>query len=181
MVGHQTTLFGKKNYLNKRFPSTRYQGSKAKIIDWVWSNLAKEKFDSILDAFGGTGIVSFEAKKHNKSVTFNDKLKFSYQVGLALIENNLTRLKNSEINWIISSHSTIEYPSFIQDTFKDIYFTDKENKWLDMVVTNILGEGPGVRYTNKPWRILPCFKHVLSNAPIIFSIGKGIDGIARQI
>jgi adenine-specific DNA methylase len=31
----------------------------------------------------------------------------------------------------------IKYPTFIFDTFKDIYFTDDENRWIDIVVTNI--------------------------------------------
>ncbi|HPD60364.1 MAG TPA: DNA methyltransferase, partial [Thermodesulfobacteriota bacterium] len=34
-------------------------------------------------------------------------------------------------------HDGIKYPSFVYDTFKNIYFTDEENQWIDMVVTNI--------------------------------------------
>jgi hypothetical protein len=30
-----------------------------------------------------------------------------------------------------------EYPSFIQDTFKGIYYLDQENEWLDIVTFNI--------------------------------------------
>lgn len=30
-----------------------------------------------------------------------------------------------------------DYPMFIEDTFKGIYYKDEENRLLDMVVTNI--------------------------------------------
>jgi len=118
-------------------PSTRYLGSKRKIVDWIWSQIGNLRFDTFLDAFGGTGIVSYYAKRCGKRVTYNDVLKFNYQVGISLIENNSVRLSDSDINFLLSRHEKINYPTFIQDTFKDIYYTDDENKWLDMVVTNV--------------------------------------------
>ena len=27
----------------------------------------------------------------------------------------------------------IKYPTFVYDTFKDIYFTDEENQWIDIL------------------------------------------------
>ncbi len=36
-VGFQPAIFPE---LTARFPSTRYQGSKAKIVDWIWKNIA---------------------------------------------------------------------------------------------------------------------------------------------
>ena len=46
-------------------------------------------------------------------------------------------LNDQDIDFILEKHPKINYPSFIYDTFHDIYFTDEENKWLDMVITNI--------------------------------------------
>ncbi|NMC61095.1 MAG: DNA methyltransferase [Candidatus Methanofastidiosa archaeon] len=118
-------------------PSTRYQGSKYKIIKWIDHYTKDLKFNSALDAFGGTGCVGYMFKKNGKQVFYNDSLKFNYYVGLALIENSKTTLEGQDIDFILRKHPGIKYPTFIYDTFHDIYFTDEENKWLDIVVTNI--------------------------------------------
>ena len=38
-----------------KFPSTRYQGSKLKFVDWIWNCIKDVPFNTVLDAFGGTG------------------------------------------------------------------------------------------------------------------------------
>ena len=119
------------------FPSTRFQGSKLKIVDWIWDAIKNLKFDSCLDAFGGTGSVGYFLKTKGKKVTYNDILKFNWYFGLALIENELVKLTQREINFLVTSHEGVKYPTFVFDNFKDIYFTDDENRWIDMVVTNI--------------------------------------------
>ncbi|HAX61566.1 MAG TPA: DNA methyltransferase [Elusimicrobia bacterium] len=118
-------------------PSTRYQGSKYKILDWINYHTKDLVFDSVLDAFGGTGCVSYMYKKNGKRVIYNDSLKFNYYIGLALIENSKTILDDNDTDFILKKHSNINYPTFIYDTFHDIYYTDGENKWLDVVITNI--------------------------------------------
>lgn len=118
-------------------PSTRYQGSKYKILKWISYYTKDLVFDTVLDAFGGTGCVGYMYKKSGKLVLYNDSLKFNYYIGLALIENRDTTLNGKDSDFILKKHSGIKYPSFIYDTFHDIYFTDEENEWLDVVVTNI--------------------------------------------
>jgi adenine-specific DNA methylase len=118
-------------------PSTRYQGSKYKIIKWIDYYTKDLEFDSVLDAFGGTGCVGYMYKKNRKKVYYNDSLKFNQYIGVALIENDSVILDENDIDFILKKHRDIEYPTFIFDTFSDIYFTDEENKWLDLVVTNI--------------------------------------------
>jgi len=119
-------------------PSTRYQGSKYKIIKWIDYYTKDLKFNSVLDAFGGTGCVGYMFKKNGKQIFYNDSLKFNYYVGLALIENSKIILDDNDVDFILKKHSKIKYPTFIYDTFHDIYFTDGENKWLDIVITNII-------------------------------------------
>lgn len=121
--------------LTAQFPSTRYQGSKAKLVDWIWEQLADLDFKTCLDAFGGTGAVSYRLKQENKQVTYNDLLQFNYQFGKALIENSSTTLK--DVDPLLIYHPDYDYPDFIQRTFKDIYFTDEENAWIDYVITNL--------------------------------------------
>lgn len=131
----QSTLFE----LPKRakFPSTRFQGSKTKLVDKIWECIKDLDFQSSLDLFGGTGAVGYMLKTKGKQVYYNDYLKFNYLNGLALIENSREILNDKDLDFILSKHSNIEYPNFIEKTFHDIYFTDEENQWLDIVSTNI--------------------------------------------
>jgi adenine-specific DNA-methyltransferase len=123
--------------LTAQFPSTRYQGSKAKLADWIWEQLVDLEFVTCLDAFGGTGAVAYRLKREGKTVTYNDLLRFNYQFGLALIENSQVSLTPDEVNWLLTAHTEIDYPHFVQDTFSEIYFTDEENAWIDRTITNI--------------------------------------------
>jgi adenine-specific DNA methylase len=112
-------------------------GSKQKLASWIWGHLRQLKFDTMLDAFSGTGTMGFIAKLHGKEVTCNDILKSSYLTACALVENGTARLTEQDVSFLISRHKDVEYPDFIQRTFKGIYYTDEENTWLDTVVTNI--------------------------------------------
>ena len=119
------------------FPSTRFQGSKLKIVDWIWEAIKDLDFYTALDGFGGTGCVGYMLKEKGKKVTYNDILKFNWYIGLALIENDKVKLSENDIDFILTRHSEINYSTFVYDTFKNIYFTDEENQWIDRVVTNI--------------------------------------------
>ena len=118
-------------------PSTRYQGSKARLVRWIWEHVQELSFNTVLDTFGGTGVVGYWLKQKGKQVTYNDILRFNYVVGLALIENNTTHLTVEDVDGLLSRQPGREYHTFIADTFKDIYYTDEENRWLDIVVQNI--------------------------------------------
>lgn len=120
-----------------QFPSTRYQGSKQKFVDWIWDCIKDIPFHTALDAFGGTGSISFRLKQEGKSVVYNDILPFNHIIGKALIENKSVRLSETDIERLLRKDEQIVYPDFIERTFKDIYFTEEENRWLDMVSTNI--------------------------------------------
>jgi adenine-specific DNA methylase len=133
----QLSLFPENTIHSNKFPTTRYQGSKQRFVDWIWKCIKDIPFNSALDAFGGTGSVSFRLKEEGKEVTYNDILIFNHIIGKALIENTNTTLSDSEVKILLSKHRDISYPDFIERTFKDIYYTDEENRWLDVVSTNI--------------------------------------------
>jgi len=122
---------------NVRFPSTRFQGSKFKIVNWIWDCIKDLNFETVLDAFGGTGSVGYMLKCKSKQVTYNDLLKFNWYIGSALIENDSIKLSAEDVEFLLKRHKNIDYPTFVYDTFKNIYFTDKENKWIDTVATNL--------------------------------------------
>ena len=120
------------------FPTTRYQGSKRKILPWIYSAIKDLEFETVLDAFGGSASVSYLFKKMNKSVTYNDKLNFNHIIGQAIIENNRIKLNHQDLLNLLDIQTEEDNSSFIQNHFKDIYYLDEENRWLDNVVSNIV-------------------------------------------
>ena len=137
-TSNQHTLFDMKpNNTFGVFPSTRYQGSKNKVLDWIDFYTKDLQFETVLDAFGGTGSVGYLFKKQGKQVFSNDYLKFNSLVGTALIENNNTFLEQDDLDFILNKQAAVDYQSVIYDTFHDIYFTDEENEWLDQIIVNI--------------------------------------------
>lgn len=124
-------------YFDYNFPSTRYQGSKNGIKDWIWGILEEKEFDSFLEPFAGTSVMGYEAKKRGKQTIVNDFLDFNKEVGKAIIENKNQQLSEEDLEFILANHENVQYPTLIQDEFKGKYFTDEENEWLDRVVTNI--------------------------------------------
>jgi adenine-specific DNA methylase len=133
----QLSLFSEQIPHIAKFPTTRYQGSKQKFADWIWECIKHIPFHSALDAFGGTGCISFRLKEEGKRVTYNDILPFNSIIGKAIIENSCVILEKEEVDKLLSKHQNVIYPTFIEDTFRDIYFTNDENHWLDIVSTNI--------------------------------------------
>ena len=133
----QLSLFSEAIPTKAKFPSTRYQGSKQKFVDWIWQCIKDISFHTVLDAFGGTGSIAYKMKEEEKKVTYNDILPFNHIIGKALIENDSVLLSENDIENILKVHQNISYPNFIEKTFKDIYYTDEENHWLDIVTTNI--------------------------------------------
>lgn len=119
-------------------PTTRYQGSKAKLLPWIWENLRGIEFDSVLDLFGGSGVFSYWMKAMGKDVTYNDYLRFNHLIGKAIIENREVLLDESSLQFILEPDPSYRYLKFIEETFGDIYYTHEENQWLDVVVQNIL-------------------------------------------
>lgn len=117
------------------FPETRYQGSKRKLVYWIYKNIKDIRFKSALDLFGGSGVVSYLFKKMGKEVTYNDYLNFNYLIGKALIENSSIKLGEEDIKFILDFKGMKN--NFIQNTFGGIYYTDEENVWIDNIIQRI--------------------------------------------
>jgi len=132
----QTLPFLKEGEILK-LPSTRYQGSKNKLIPWICDLLSRFDFDTVVDGFGGSGVVGYALKRLGKRVTYNDYLEFNYYIGLSLVENNQETLSDVDINAITARAGDRVYSDFIARTFGAIYYNDEENEWLDIVVQNI--------------------------------------------
>lgn len=118
------------------YPTTRYQGSKRKILPWIYHVLKDLDFDSVLDGCGGSASVSYLFKKMGKSVTYNDNLKFNHIIGKALIQNQTVKFLDEDIDNLLNFNHTA--PDLINRIFRDIYFLETENQWLDNMGFGIL-------------------------------------------
>jgi adenine-specific DNA-methyltransferase len=119
----------------KKFPTTRYQGSKRKIIPWIYDCIKDIKFQTVLDAFGGSGVVSYLFKLMKKDITFNDILRFNFIIGESIISNKKILLNDSDISFILNEKT--KHKTFIADNFSEIYYLNYENIWLDKIIHNI--------------------------------------------
>ncbi|MDF7826885.1 DNA adenine methylase [Pontiellaceae bacterium B12227] len=113
------------------FPRFRYMGSKYRLMDWLNSTLQDLPFTSALDAFSGSGVVSYLLKSMGKQVCTNDSLHFPYVLSQALIQNNATRLLAEDIELVLSGRAASSEDKFIQRTFSDIFYTPSELEFLD--------------------------------------------------
>ena len=130
---------------------TRYRGSKVKILPAIYDIIKKLEFDTVLDAFAGTGAVSYLFKQMNKKVVFNDHLRFNYIIGRALIENSDIKLTKTDIDKILAPKPYTQHPHFIEERFQDIYYTNEENIWLDRVISNLYEMEPGYKQDMGFW------------------------------
>ena len=117
------------------FPGTRYMGSKYRILPFLWQCVQHLEFESVLDAFSGSGCVSYMFKQYGKQVVSNDFLHFSYHFAKALVENADIHLGSEDIEVLM--HPNDRAGSVIADTFRGLYFADGENVFLDSLRANV--------------------------------------------
>ena len=117
------------------YPSTRYMGSKNKLLSQIWNVASQFKHDSMLDLFSGSGVVSYMFKSEGKKVISNDYMAMSATYTKAMIENNSITLSDSDVLKLIEKNKKPDL--FVSKTFKDLYYTDSENLLIDNIRENI--------------------------------------------
>lgn len=119
----------------ENFPGTRYMGSKYRVLPFILDTLKDIRYDSVLDAFSGSTCVSYMFKQQGKRVVSNDFMQFTYHFANALIENNNVVLTDDDKKILLSANK--KAGTFIADTFSGLYFTDEENRFLDVARANV--------------------------------------------
>jgi len=117
------------------FPPTRFMGSKQSLLPFIFKHLDKLKYETVLDAFAGSCCVAYEFKRKGKSVTTNDFLHFSFVISKAVIENSEIRLDDATFSRLLTPRD--DAPTFVRDTYSDLFFTYEECSFLDSLWTNI--------------------------------------------
>lgn len=128
-----TMIMDRSSFYKKKYV-TNYLGSKQKLTDNI-INLTPKDVNTILDGFGGSNVVGYEFKKKGKKVISNDKLHYSYHIARAIIENNKEKLSDKDIDMLFTEDR--KHPTFVHDTFKDVYFTPSILNEIDSIRHNI--------------------------------------------
>ena len=117
------------------YPPTRFMGSKRKLLNNIWNVAQDFHFDSVLDMFSGSGIVSYMFKAEGKKVISNDYMTMSSTFSKSMIENNTVTLPRSEAERLLKEPAILD--TFVEETFQGLYYSDAENKIIDIIRTNI--------------------------------------------
>lgn len=117
------------------YPQLRFMGSKSRLLPWIHEIVSPLEFNSVLDAFSGSGCVSYLFKTMGKEVVSNDFLKFTYQLALGCIENPGVKVSDEEVGLLLRERKSRK--RFISETFGGIFFTPSDLDFLDIVWSNI--------------------------------------------
>jgi adenine-specific DNA-methyltransferase len=118
-----------------QFPRLRYMGSKYRLIPHLARAFADLGGVTALDAFSGSGVVSYLLKTCGYQVTSNDFLAFPAVIAQASVVNQDVTLSADEIAVICGPPA--DDRDYIQRTFGGIYFTGDDLRFLDSAWSHI--------------------------------------------
>ncbi|MDD5306552.1 MAG: DNA adenine methylase [Deltaproteobacteria bacterium] len=127
------------------FPSTRYLGSKRKLLGLLEGVLGRLAFDTALDAFSGTGAVAYLMKSMGKAVTANDALAANAVAARALVANQSEALGSKAQDLVSGLPRGNEAPGFVETEFDGIFFERDENRFLDQILPRVHALGGAQR------------------------------------
>ena len=139
------------------YPSTRFMGSKAKLLSEIWGVASQFKFKHAVDLFAGSGVVGYMFKSQGKAVVSNDYMSFSNVFAKAMLENNTETLGADEAQELLLPKAKSD--GFVEKTFAGLYFTDDENRLIDTLRANIAAiNSQHIRAIAMSALIRACFK-----------------------
>ncbi len=117
------------------FPRVRWMGSKYRLLPHLAQAFQDVGGTTALDAFSGSGVVSYLLKHQGFAVTSNDYLNFPAQVATATIVNHATLLTATDVERITGSAA--DDRDFIRRTFDGVFFTSDDLAFLDAAWSHI--------------------------------------------
>ncbi|WP_170985923.1 DNA adenine methylase [Rhizobium sp. AU243] len=110
------------------FPATRYYGSKRKLLHWIYDCVKSFEFETVLDAFGGSGTVSQLFRAMRKEVTYSDAFQFNVDIARSTLTGE-ELIGKEQVEQFLATVSPIE--GTVARNFQAIFFLDDENRWID--------------------------------------------------
>ena len=117
------------------YPRLRYMGSKYRLVPHLAALFDELGGETALDAFSGSGVVSYALKSMGYAVTSNDFLAFPGIIADAVVVNQSEHLTDEEIARI--SGEPADGRDFIQKKFDGLYFTAEDREFLDSAWSHI--------------------------------------------
>lgn len=117
------------------YPRLRYMGSKYRLVPHLAALFDELGGETALDAFSGSGVVSYALKSMGYAVTSNDFLAFPGIIADAVVVNQSDQLTDEEIARICGEPA--DGRDFIQTKFDGLYFTAEDRKFLDTAWSHI--------------------------------------------
>ena len=117
------------------YPRFRFMGSKYQLLPWMHQVLSGLEFESALDAFSGSGCVAYLLKAMGKRVIANDFLQFAFHIANGLVANPGLPLTESHVEMLTADNPAAEH--FIENTFRGVFFTVDDLRFLDNVWSNL--------------------------------------------
>ena len=117
----------------KKFPKINYIGNKEKISEWIINFIPKD-VKSIIDGFSGGASLSYKLKEKGYKVFSNDILKINFLLAQALIENDIIKIDEKDVEIIFSG---IPFRGFISKNYNERYYFEEECMQLDLYRENI--------------------------------------------
>lgn len=128
-----------------RFPKTRYQGSKRKLLGALADALLAYDKGTAVDLYSGSGSVTLLLRHLGFQVISNDYLRFANNTARVFLEATPDRLR--AVNWaarlefLLRDAPLCERP-LVREGFGDVFFTDEENLAIDRFCQNVRNEAP---------------------------------------
>lgn len=119
----------------QKFPRIRYMGSKYRLLPHLERVFAEVGGSTAVDAFCGSGVVSYLLKAQGYQVTSNDFLTFPTVIARAAVANSTVQLEPDLIDTICGPPA--DDRDFIQSQFDGLYFTAADRKFLDSAWSHI--------------------------------------------
>lgn len=117
------------------FPRLRYMGSKYRLVPHLARAFTDIGGRTALDAFSGSGVVSYLLKTLGYQTTCNDFLAFPSAIARATVVNQDQVLSPEEIDAVCGPPA--DDRDFIQRTFAGLYFTGQDRAFLDSAWSHI--------------------------------------------
>lgn len=125
----------RKTDISQTAPVTRYYGSKRKLLNWIASSLDSLDYVTVLDAFGGTGSVSYMFKFLGKKVFYNDGLQSNCVMAKSVLSSSPTFTEGEMTELLLSIRPR---DGIISKHYDNLFYTPEENNWLDGILSEIL-------------------------------------------
>lgn len=117
------------------FPRLRFMGSKYRLAPQLAGIFSALPPGPAVDAFSGSGVVSYALKATGRDVLANDHLAFSSTIARAVVENDREHLTQDDVDRVCSGN--VDGREFISATFDGLYFPPEDLRFLDAAWSHV--------------------------------------------